>query len=267
MSGENQAESYNPTEVKLDEMPAEKPEPEKPLARGEDWTKDEVVAPVALMVEMGERIAKKKREEQAAAQQPEPAAEPEPAVETPPEPAAPEMVKVNINHQEREVPKAEVDTLGGIAAYQMTKAAEERLESVKRLEAEARRRLDEAAPPKQPEPPPPQKKSNAVLALEKAGEDYDKALTEATDRDEISNARKAYDAALSAVQDERLAQVQEEATRRAAQAARASSDAADYQRRTSAVLQTYAADLQDADVKALALARLRKSVQDDLHTI
>jgi len=79
----------------------------------------------------------------------EPPAEPaatEPAAEAPPEaappeapPEAPQVVRVKVDGQEFDVPKADVDAAGGVNAYQRERASENRLKKTNEALAEARR--------------------------------------------------------------------------------------------------------------------------------
>jgi len=92
-----------------------------------------------------------------------------PVAETPtpeaptPEPAAatePEMVTVKIDGEEQTVTKADVDALGGVAAYQIHKAAEKRLAQANHEKQEMAKLLEQArvmfesAKPKEPVKPP-----------------------------------------------------------------------------------------------------------------
>lgn len=88
--------------------------------------------------------------------------EPETPAETVPEtPAAPEMVTVKIDGQESQVSKAEVDSAGGVAQYQMLKASERRYEQANRekqemaqLLAQARQLIEANQKPKEPDKTP-----------------------------------------------------------------------------------------------------------------
>lgn len=84
---------------------------------------------------------------------PAPPTEPE---EKPAEPAAPpqpELVKVKVDGEEFDVPKAEVDEAGGVKLYQLQRAAENRLKKANEALAEAKRTLAESAKPREPEKP------------------------------------------------------------------------------------------------------------------
>lgn len=92
---------------------------------------------------------------------PEPVAESEPVAEAQPEaPAAPEMVTVKIDGEESQVPKADVDALGGVAAYQIHKAAEKRLAQAAKEKHDLAQMLEQAKAliaqnqPKEPVKPP-----------------------------------------------------------------------------------------------------------------
>lgn len=69
---------------------------------------------------------------------PAPQPTPEPTPQPEPTPAPAETIEVRIDHETLTVPKADVDALGGVAAYQMTKAAEKRLATASEALARAK---------------------------------------------------------------------------------------------------------------------------------
>jgi len=85
-----------------------------------------------------------------------PVAEPTPAPETEPvaeEASGPEMVEIKVDGQSFQVPKTDVDAEGGVAAFQINRAAERRLHKAAEL---ARANADALAQTqKSLEPPPP----------------------------------------------------------------------------------------------------------------
>lgn len=279
-------ETLDPTEIKGTEVPQDQSAEDdgKSVGRGEEWTEKDVIAPVAAMMEMSKRIAEKRRQQEAEAAQKADAREPDAATpaassaaesEPSTEPTAPETVKVKINHQEREVPKADVDAAGGIAAYQMTKAAEERLESAKRKEQELTRRLEEierqmrAAPPAQaqaqpPQPAPAPEKSKAEAELEAAAEAFDTAVSEALEKEVIAAARKRWQEAQFAVQRELWQKDRDDLVRQAATTAKIGTEIESYNRRANATIAKYEADLKDDDVRVLSVANARRLLQNEL---
>lgn len=94
--------------------------------------------------------------EQPVAETPAPEA---PAPETAATPA-PEMVTVKVDGEEQSVSKSDVDALGGVAAYQIHKAAEKRLAQANHEKQEMAKLLEQArimfesAKPKEPVKPP-----------------------------------------------------------------------------------------------------------------
>ena len=87
----------------------------------------------------------------------EPVAAAEPAVEAAPEVVTVEMVTVKVDGEERQVPKSDVDAEGGVKAYQINRASENRLRQSQEALAETRRVQAELAAwaekqaPKQPQ--------------------------------------------------------------------------------------------------------------------
>lgn len=108
-------------------------------------TRDE---PRRLALEEIEEREAREREKEAAQPAPEVTPEPEPAPEPAPEPVAaapepapepvPEMVKVKVDGEEFEVAKAEVDEAGGVKAYQIMRAADNRLKKANEIVAHNR---------------------------------------------------------------------------------------------------------------------------------
>jgi len=82
--------------------------------------------------------------------EPKPESTPEPeqpvqaAAETPAAAPEPELVTVKIDGQESQVSKADVDALGGVAAYQIHKAAEKRLAQANQEKQDLHRLLEQA---------------------------------------------------------------------------------------------------------------------------
>lgn len=148
-----------------DAQVAFEPDPEfaAPVATQEpDARRDDDPPPRQFKVGNEERanamdeLVKARQERETVAAQDAPPAEPSaaevPAAE-PATPAAPEMVRVKIDHEESDVPKAEVDALGGVVPYQMTKAAERRLASAKQAEARLAQLLKQAEQQTRPAAP------------------------------------------------------------------------------------------------------------------
>ena len=85
------------------------------------------------------RKARESEENEEPTHEAEPPAEAEPAAEAEvsPQPeaaAAPEVVRVKVDGEEFDVPKTDVDAHGGVAAYQINRAAEKRLAKAKEIE-------------------------------------------------------------------------------------------------------------------------------------
>lgn len=94
---------------------------------------------------------------------PEPEKEPEKEPELKEEPAPERMVKVKVYGVEKEVPESEV-----VARYQMTEAADQRLEEAKRLFQEAKAEREAARKPEEKKPEPlPQDLAQAMREIAK----------------------------------------------------------------------------------------------------
>ena len=122
---------------------------------------------------------------------PEPVAvEPTSAAPAPAIPAA-ETVRVKVDGDEYDAPKAEVDEAGGVHAYQRDKAAENRLRKANETLAEARRiaaSMHQTQQPTQPVVPRPTDKDViAKLAAARFGtdEEYSAAVEEALSRGRV----------------------------------------------------------------------------------
>jgi hypothetical protein len=131
----------------------EEPKSEKP-ERPEGWTPKLRNDPrEEAMKELEEKARSREKEtppayepepkvEEPKAEEPkaeEPAPEVTPLATAPPEPAAPKMVKVKVDGEESEVPESEVEDYGGLKAYQIAKAQENRLKKINEALAESKR--------------------------------------------------------------------------------------------------------------------------------
>ena len=122
----------------------------------------------------------------------EPPAEPPPAAqpdEVPPIPAV-EVVKVKIDGEEFDVPKAEVEEAGGIGPFRILKAAENRLRKANETLAESRRiaaHISQQQPQQPTAPRPSDKDIMANLAAARFGtdEEYTAALDAAFSRGRV----------------------------------------------------------------------------------
>jgi hypothetical protein len=155
-----------------DVEPTSQDDPVTPRPRADHSARQEMLESLRNKPEDMEEYVRSETNEADAPETTEPVSEQAPAPVEPVAPAAPEMVTVKIDGEESQVLKSEVDSVGGVAAYQMLKASEKRYEQANREKQElaqmltAARQMMEQAKPKEPEKSPDELIREKVLQIQ-----------------------------------------------------------------------------------------------------